>query len=88
MNTQPTKTALELICEQEVAILCNAITEHLPKSIEREALGDEVICNAIKTVYPKFRELLLRRNDPNSMYRHEPNLRAMTKPTNKRTVNE
>lgn len=49
----------EDILNAEMAIFWNRISNALPKSIERSALGDEKIHNAFKSVYPEMKKIIL-----------------------------
>ncbi len=44
--------------KSEVAVFWDEIAQHLPKSMERSALGDEKICRAFSIAYPKIRGYL------------------------------
>ena len=47
----------------ELAVFWDEIAQHLPKSIERGALGDEKIYRAFATAYPKIKKHLLSSRD-------------------------
>lgn len=50
MGTEKDKT------NSEVAVFWDEMASFLPKSLEREALGDEKIFRAFRVVYPKIKE--------------------------------
>ena len=54
MNTPDTEVE-----KAELAVFWDEIAQHLPKSIERSALGDEKIFRAFATAYPKMKKHLL-----------------------------
>ena len=56
MNTPDTEKA-------ELAVFWDEIVQHLPKSIERSALGDEKIFCAFATAYPKMKKHLVTSRD-------------------------
>ena len=56
MNTPDTEKA-------ELAVFWDEIAQHLPKSIERSALGDEKIFCAFATAYPKMKKHLVTSRD-------------------------
>ncbi len=41
--------------ETEIAIFWDEMSQYLPKSLEREALGDAKIFRAFKAAYPKIK---------------------------------
>lgn len=47
----------------ELAVFWDEIAQHLPKSIERSALGDEKIFDAFATAYPNMRQHLITSRD-------------------------
>jgi len=47
----------------ELAVFWDEIAQHLPKSIERSALGDEKIFRAFATAYPKMKKHLISSRD-------------------------
>lgn len=46
--------------ESEISVFWNEIAKHLPKSVEREALGDEKIYTAFRAAYPKMRKHIVQ----------------------------
>lgn len=44
--------------ESEIAIFWSTMSDFLPKSLEREALGDEKIFRAFKAMYPNMKNTL------------------------------
>ena len=47
----------------ELAVFWDEIAQHLPKCMERNALGDEKIFHAFATAYPKIKKHLLSSRD-------------------------
>ena len=47
----------------ELAVFWDEIAQHLPKCMERNALGDEKIFQAFATAYPKMKKHLLTSRD-------------------------
>ncbi len=47
----------------EVAIFWNEIESFLPKSFEREALGDNAIFIAFRATYPKIRNYIIKQTE-------------------------
>ena len=54
MNRETTKE--RETTKSELAVFWNEMAKHLPKSIERSALGDEKIFKAFQIVYPKIKQ--------------------------------
>ena len=52
--------AKEQRLNSELAVFWNEISNNLPKSLERSALGDEKIFLAFKSAYPKIRECVFK----------------------------
>ena len=52
------KQLKDTILESEVAVFWDEISQHLPKSVERSALGDEKIFRAFYVAYPKIKSYL------------------------------
>lgn len=50
------KNPVESLREREIAVFWDEMASFLPKSLEREALGDEKIFRAFRAVYPKIKE--------------------------------
>lgn len=55
MTSQQNKGLAGEILESEITVFWDEMSKHLPKSMEREALGDEKIFVAFKAIYPKIR---------------------------------
>lgn len=45
--------------QSELAVFWSVIADHLPKSIERSALGDEATLNAFAVAYPQIKQYLV-----------------------------
>lgn len=45
--------------DSEAAAFWYEMAQHLPKSIERAALGDEAICNAFRAAYPQMKATII-----------------------------
>ena len=58
MNTPDTEME-----KAELAVFWDEMAQHLPKSIERSALGDEKIFRAFATAYPKIKKHLISSRD-------------------------
>jgi len=46
--------------ENEVSVFWDLISSHLPKSVERSALGDEKIFLAFKAAYPSIKNYIVK----------------------------
>ena len=57
--------------ESELAVFWDEIAQGLPKSLEREALGDEKIFTAFRAAYPKIRKQLLTQHKEEAIKRLE-----------------
>ncbi len=66
---KPEKAKEEI--DNEVAIFWNKMSEYLPKSLERSALGDEKIFTALKLAYIEFRPALLAKQQLTTLLTEE-----------------
>lgn len=60
MNNKKGFNKEEMLEESELAVFWDEISTNLPKSIEREALGDKKIFSAFRIAYPKIKSHIVK----------------------------